>query len=74
MTGPLCNLGCLDHWNGSQAWGLGRFEAKQVSLPDIAPENLTEGWQEAKIYVMSPELFFCFPAENHLAAEMSQGS
>lgn len=73
MSGPLFNLGCLDHGNGSQAQGVGRFEAKQVSLPDIAPENLTAGWQEAKIYVTSPEPFFP-PAENLLAAEMSQGS
>lgn len=45
------------HGNGSQTRGVGRFEAKQVSLPDIAPENLTAGWQEAKIYVTSPEPF-----------------
>lgn len=58
---------------GHRPGALADLRQKQVSLPDMAPENLTAGWQEAKIYVTSPELFF-FPAESHFATEMSQGS
>lgn len=57
-NGPLCNPGCLDHGNGSHTWALVRFEIKQISFPDMPQRTSVAGWQEAKIYVMSPEIFF----------------